>query len=756
MIHQILTWIYTKILSAIPIITFRNKMVNPKIDEGEIFSFFARPNMQIGLPNFKFATQITPEGRLYTGAAEYVFFINKRLLNKRIWTLKKGYLPAVCYNIKNDGVEYRFEIFQFYLDSKEKSRQINYVKIECINNSNDIKECSIAVGIKFHGRRHRPILAMNGGMMQTRFKLWKYKFENNHAIRGNKLLYLTSETPSKYWKNIHKQYHSPFTHFNKNKIVLISEFNYRLNSKSKSQIIIKIPHYPINITDLDTINKLKDIKWDDIYKEFEKFWDGMLSKGIKISLPENKVINTSKTNLIFNFMTQDYDNSKISQKVNRFQYNHFWIRDSSFYIRMYNMFGYPEIAKGIIFNILKYQVKDGNFMSQKGQLDGFGQSLWSFAEHIKFTDDVQLAEKLLPVIERAINWFKNTINKDKLGILPSTSAFDNESIIGRYTGHNLWALMGLNSAIYLTKKLNRLDLYKEYHELYDKFFKSFLRQLIKVSNRDFIVPPSLNVKGGVDWGNLLLIYPQKLFRPSSKFVVNTLNNYYNNKMAEGLATWMGYLHHYLTERIAQSFMILEDQEKVLNCFYSMLLHTGSCNEGFEMGIYPWGDRDYEMNYILKFYNFPPHGWFGVAYNTLLRNMLIREEDNNLHLISVLSPEWVRPKTEIKIEKANTYFGIIDYTIKSSSSMITLNFKSSFRNSPDKIIIHLPFFTKNQKASLNSESIPIKNNKIEFTSKSEFVLEVKWELDQKIQMNYKLFVDEYIKKYRQKYSQRKYK
>ncbi|MHA1270284.1 MAG: hypothetical protein ACTSPY_10895 [Candidatus Helarchaeota archaeon] len=732
-------------------------MVNPQIDEGETFSFFARPNMQLGLPNHKYATQITPEGRVYTGAAEYVFFIEKKLLNKRIWTLKKGYLPAVCYHIERDNILYQFEIFQFWLDNNQRSKQINYIKIEVKNKSNEEKEASFAIGIKFHGKNHRPILGMNGGMQQTAFKRWKYEFSENMAFRGDKLIYICSKKPNKYWKDIKKRYEGTFRNYNKNKIVLISEFIFKLRQNQSEQIIIKIPHYPIEKDKNDLIKKIIDKNWDNAFSEFENFWNEKISKGMKIFVQERKVVNTSKTNLIFNFMTQDFKNSLIIQKVNRFQYNDFWIRDSSFYIKMYNMFGYPEVAKGIILNILKYQRKNGNFMSQGGQLDGFGQSLWAFSEHIKFTNDILFASKLFPIVEKAISWFKKIISKDKLGLLPPTSAFDNESIIGRYTGHNIWALIGLDSAIYLAKVLNLNEKVEEYQLLYKEFINNFKKQLSKIIGKKFIVPPGLNVKGGVDWGNLLLIYPRKIFNPKSKLVKNSFNHYYKNKMAEGLATWMGYLHHYLTERIAQSFMILGDQKKVLDCFYAMLIHTGSCNEGFEMGIFPYGDRDYEMNYILKFYNFPPHGWFGVAYNSLLRNMLIREETDYLHLLSVISPEWVKPGNKIIVENAHTYFGILDLKIKIEKSEIFIEFNIKFNSQPTplkQIIIHIPYFLIFEEIELDNKLISINNEHIKIPVKENFNMIVKWKYKKIFEMNYETLVKNYKIEYKKRFLDQK--
>ncbi|MFQ5721463.1 MAG: hypothetical protein ACE5GI_03130 [Candidatus Aminicenantales bacterium] len=43
-----------------------------------------------------------------------------------------------------------------------------------------------------------------------------------------------------------------------------------------------------------------------------------------------------------------------------------------------------------------------------------------------------------------------------------------------------------------------------------------------------------------------------------------------------------------------------------------------------------------------------YGWFVAKFRTLLRNMLVREEANNLHLLSVISPYWVREEERISV------------------------------------------------------------------------------------------------------------
>src|ERR1700726_4713788 len=86
-------------------------MLDPSIDPpDEPFSYFWHPTDVIGALYAPVATEVTPEGYLYTGFGELMFFVGNPLepTNQRIKTLLNGYLPIVQYELQHDGVKYSF------------------------------------------------------------------------------------------------------------------------------------------------------------------------------------------------------------------------------------------------------------------------------------------------------------------------------------------------------------------------------------------------------------------------------------------------------------------------------------------------------------------------------------------------------------------------------------------------------------------------------------------------------------------------
>jgi hypothetical protein len=145
-----------------------------------------------------------------------------------------------------------------------------------------------------------------------------------------------------------------------------------------------------------------------------------------------------------------------------------------------------------------------------------------------------------------------------------------------------------------------------------------------------------------------------------------------------------YLHHYLTMKNTQTLIIRDEQEEVLDEFYAILAHTSSTQAGFEFSINPWSNRDFRANLT-------PHGWFAAKYRNMLRNMLIRERAKTLHLLSVVSPEWVIPGKHITVKKAPTYFGQVSFSALFKEQGMDLKINASFFQPPDTIALHIPYF-----------------------------------------------------------------
>jgi len=526
-----------------------------------------------------------------------------------------------------------------------------------------------------------------------------------------------------------------------------------------------MPHYP---ADPELAEALSAASFEERLKAFESYWEAWLELGARFEVSEQKVMDATRSYVIHALMSQNVISGgsatgespplEVAQHVNRLQYNRFWLRDSAFFVSMFEKWGYPEVGRALCRHFFRYQQADGNFLSQRGQLDGWGQAMWALGSHVRYAGDEEFAREALPYVERAVAWLENALDNDAWGLMPPTDAFDNEMILGRYTGHNFWSLTGLAAGIDLARAAGRRDLADKWELLHRQYHQHFMARLRQVAQeREGRIPPGLDVPGGTDWGNLLMLYPDLQLDPFDPLVTNTMDYIRSERMAEGISMWQNSLHHYITERIAQTSLVRGEQELVINDFYGMLLHTGSCHEGFEWTIFPWNGRDYCVNLPgFQLCNFPPHGWYAVTLNLLLRNMLVREQGTELHLISAISPAWAKPGDVIRVKDAPTHFGEVSFTMSFDEKGALLAVGETGgrpESQPEKIVVHLPYFVEVKAATLNGLPLALTGEAIELSPQGELRLRLDWDRKPGLEKSYQSTVEWFKAEYRRRWEQR---
>jgi hypothetical protein len=435
------------------------------------------------------------------------------------------------------------------------------------------------------------------------------------------------------------------------------------------------------------------------------------------------------------------------QTVNKLQYHAFWLRDASFIASAYDVTGNANLAKKCLLFFLKFQRPDGLFISNQGQYDGWGQTLWAFGRYYRFTNDKEFAEAVYPSVRRAVTWLQTAREKDPLHLIPATNPHDAEftKVIAHVTGQDLWALDGLKEAIFLAKAVGTEQDVREFEQDYSEFHKALFDRLkIITKEDDGYIPPGIDVRGGQDWGNMDTLYPEGLLPPFDPMVTGTLRAT-RAKYGEGLMTYAGRLHHYITMKNTEAELVRDEQKQVIEDLYAILVHTSSTNAGWEVGSYPWTTRDFGED-------LSPHGWFAAEYIVLLRNMLVREEGNELHMLSALSPAWCKPGDSIEVDNAPTYFGQLGLKAMFSTHGMTVDVNAKFRTEPKDIVIHLPWFVTPQNATVDGRPMKVMNHRLVVPSVARRII-VTWAPRQNaMNLSYGEAVDQFVKEYSNRYQE----
>ena len=747
------------------------QMVSPSIDKpGEPFSYFSRPTDEIGMMDAEAATEITPEGYLRTGFGELMFFSGPELrpTNIRIRTMADGHLPILLSQFERDGIVYRFTMFAATLDGKPEGPLVNFLRVSMKNEGREATRAILATGVRYdapndtgqaHGdnRFTRPVEGRFPGdyrQIGENFNPnWTYSFTPNSFLRDGRLLYIFPEGYTLRGYTMHGRYNYPQDIREPKQLkvdptvpVGIVTYSRLLQTGEDSTLEFKMPVIPTK--DQDTVTAIQNMSFDQARMQVTAFWNRILAEGMQVTLPEAKATDTFYANLIYDLIARDHIGPDYIQTVNKLHYHSFYLRDGADIAHSYDVTGYPVVAKQMLEFFAKSQKPDGNFLSQEQQYDGWGEAVWGYAQHYRITHDKAFAEWAIPQIDRAVLWLKQARAADPLHIMPASDVRDNEFVPGHLTGYNFLALSGLKLAVAMANETGHPDRAKAWQAEYDDYRSAFFKVLdAQAAAHDGYIPPALDgQKGGYDWGNMLAVVPEPTFDAHDPRVTATLKAT-QGKYAEGIMTYAEgeFLHHYLTIKNTMTEAIRGDQEQAVNELYALLVHTSSTHAGFEFAINPWGNRNFEDNLA-------PHGWFSAEYRTLLRTMLVREEGDQLHLLSVVSPEWIGKGKTISVSQAPTNFGTISFTLdQPDSGEAVLHLNPTFTSAPKQIVLHLPWFVELGSATIDGKRADAANGKLVAPSSAKEI-HMHWVVKSDTpHLSYEAAVDAYKAEYAQRYN-----
>ncbi len=746
------------------------QMIDPDIDKAdEPFCYFSKPTDVIGVMDGKEGTLVSPEGYFYVGSCELMFFTGNppEPVNQRVKTLLDGYLPVIEYKFKDKGFSYFVQAFAATLDDKPESPMMNFICVKIKNENEEKRTAYFASGVRYQNEANiswevgdnrfgRPVKGEKlGDFEQAGDKYnpdWEYSFEDDALVRDGKILYLFPQSSDSQKMMTLKMGYNETQDLNPQKLYVLPNspvgiVNYKLALNADEEIILefKLPYLALPKDD-PLADQLRSAKYDDYLERTKKFWNEILSRGINISVPEKKVNDAFKTNLFYDLIARNKYGNDYVQMVNEFQYDMFWLRDASTILRMYDLSGYHNFAKQVLDFFPRWQQPDGNFVSQGGQFDGWGQTLWAYGAHYQITKDKNFAASVYPSVRKAFGWLKNIRKTDPMNLIPVTTPGDNENITGHVTGHNFLALGGLKNAILLAEALDKKNDVKEFKKEYEDYFNSFIKQLkrIAASTNNYITP-GLDERGGNDWGNMQSVYPEIILDPFDPMVTATMEAT-RRKYQEGIMTYDNgrYLHHYITLNNTETDLVRSKQKNVMEEFYAVLMHTSATHAGFEFAIWPWGTRDFGMN-------LSPHGWFAAEFRILVRNMMVREQREDLHLLSAVSPEWIKPGEKISVKNAPTNFGTVNFDFQFSDESAILNLNNNFNVKPAKLILHLPWFMSVKELKADGKKLTPKDNSVGLPINCKQV-SISWQRSSDENLSYQKTVDDYKKEYRKRYEE----
>jgi len=767
------------------------------------FCYFAHPTDQIGFPGCPDATVVTYDGAFLTAYGQLSFYVGKPNLasrsaqsprtdlspiNKRVKTFYKNHYPIIEFHFSRDGLNYSFESFAAPLGFDPHNDLITFVK--CVVSNPSDKPLNADLEARFG-----PIdSSLNEDRANPEFMNQRKGLNDVLGIQRGVSWYANQFMDSKLYANANtnQAWINPQVYLHDHLVMqepsflttsgsqllndsstFSTEYQTDLAGGSSKTFVFELPNVPIVRSHQDLIKELANVNYQEYLNKTIAYWDSAFHAAGHFYVDDPKVMDTFYSSLANDLIPLEINSDgNVYQRVNKLQYNYMWIRDSSFFVRTYDMLGLGQLSKVLLHDFIVWNgttpvsfFKPGAPQPEGARLsvqeDYWGQVLWAFGAYIRTTNDTALLNTIYPLLGPHIKMFEEMCSKDPRGLWPVAGPYDNEAINGHYTGHSFWALLGLRYAIWMANASHHPDDANNWQQLYDSYQTKFLKQLRQLvkGSEDYIPPGMDNVTDGNDWDNASGgLYPFEVLTKNDPMAIATLKmvrdyNYREGIMTYGGNAWVaktrakqglppndGTMHHYETFYVTEGNTALGEQEKVVKDLYSILVHTGSTNSGFEFGIPAWGSRDPGDN-------FTPHGWFASRYMEQVRDALVRESGRDVHLASVLAPDWVKAGKRVEVNQAPTFFGKVSYKLMCSQLGAKLTMDNQWKpgHEPAKLIFHFPWYLDIKSVKIGNQLIPVTNREVELPINAKLV-DIKWVWNSNPNLSYKEAVRLYLNKY----------
>lgn len=688
------------------------KMVNPDIDDpNKPWCYLQNSTTVIGVPYMPDAVQVTYDGAIYTRNAELCFFYGdslKPVMQRQKW-FYKGWIPMIEYNWESHKIKYEVEMFGFPLKGEDAKNTLQFVRVRMTNQNKETSRAYFTVATRSSGIKDR--------FGRCEFSPdWIYEFSSNNVIRNGKLVYAYSGRGN--LKSVYnKEYTGPFKASDlgvkKNTAVCLVNYSPVLKPGESVQYIFKMPRVPVDTTNKILIQKIESANYEKYRSETISYWKNLiLNHKATFEIPEKRVNDAVKASLVQMILaTRERDGKRFM--TDGLPYPNLFLTSFVQHEKAFDCFGLKKLVDQSLPVVYSKQDSSGLFYDGAllhGKKLGVaqGQTIQMLCEHYFLTRDKQYIDTVYPKIQAGIKWIENAVMHDKYHLMPPAWPYDNEMILGHYTSNNLWAILGVRSAIRVARDLGKSKDVKEWAD-FEKFYNASLIKAIDTTfkMKGFVAPGLYKYIIGAaaregfpdwdfnqNWENMMLVSPSELLSPHNPIVDSTLEHIRRNRYREGIMTYRIYLHQYITMNMMDQELAIGDSKDALVDLYNVLLHLGSTYEGFENLVYPWQDRKVSPEVPT------PHAWASSKLVCFLRDMLIREyggqagmdmQKRDLYLFSLISPDWCKDGRQVTIHNARTEMGIVSSLMHFNPKGATIKINPKFNIFPHKIVITIPYF-----------------------------------------------------------------
>jgi hypothetical protein len=403
--------------------------------------FLAAPTDQLSVPGMLAGAEVTPEGDLYTGWAEYELRFGRRLAawNQPTRTLPDPSVPLLSSTLWDGAMRYTQTLFAIALDGVP----VAYDSVTVRDDSSKPGEARLELGIAYtrgrvvrgtHGiatgafRFERPTGEQQPGSYeqpgQPFSAAFRYSMEGRDLDRSGLLLARGPALPSRAleppmgrasraYLDVPRQLGTsplgaPTPVVTPAPLVIPTPlvtptpvdtpttmhdarlFTVRVGARGQVTVTWQIPLEPPP-AGAAADRSLDRVGLTAARRRLERLWRREEAGMMKIAVPERRVGAAYEAALAEILGSRVHTRAGWMQATNKLQYQELWIRDATLQLHALDLAGLHRQAAQDLSFMDAYQQPDGLFISRPGQYDGWGQALWALDQHAQLAGETPVA-----------------------------------------------------------------------------------------------------------------------------------------------------------------------------------------------------------------------------------------------------------------------------------------------------------------------------------------------------------------------------
>lgn len=427
---------------------------------------------------------------------------------------------------------------------------------------------------------------------------------------------------------------------------------------------------------------LRKEDWGSEFESANKEWVDLLDRASRVIIPDRGVRNAFYACLADLFIMREpiargYIGTIPGTQVYRSAPNAFESAIVAVALDQVGLHDQAELGYRVDLDI---QEPDGNWTEPKYwahlMWGTSGFKAWVVMEHYWLSGDTAFLEKRYPQMLASSRWQEKQRARTRIldpggqrpltyGLMPrgmgDGGLMDGDDMYGVFYTHNIWALYEDKLALEAARILNRTEDAKELEEIYDRGKKDLLvaldRGAITESDGTRWISAVPGKVTGSRWGVLNALFPTELLSPSDKLIDGTLKYIERNMSPGGIPVHTGWMKDGMwvaiaLDNLAEAHLARDEGDAAIKLLYATLNHGTP--------LYTWCEERGQEPNTTKTSGDRQHLWTPVAVVRFLRDALVMEQDDHLHLARGIERSWLGSGKEVGIQDASTHFGTLTY------------------------------------------------------------------------------------------------